>query len=207
MGEKRQVENTGIKMNGLEKTKKFEFNNKQDKSEVMRMKFHKQNEMQEALIEVRKWKISQTKLYKYLGDYYDDIGSNETKIGNQNEKSKYMANYVRRVGNYDNVGHADVQIRLLLVDTVVKMTLLSQMETWCSITPKEETFITSKHHDVLCTVFGLKQSTMALWHNSIIAETGIWPYTDIITYKKLMFLHHLIHSEPRRICRQIVVIQ
>ena len=48
---------------------------------------------------------------------------------------------------------------------------------------------------------------MALWHNSIIAETGIWPYTDIITYKKLMFLHHLIHSEPGRICRQIVVIQ
>ena len=28
-----------------------------------------------------------------------------------------------------------------------------------------------------------------------------------LTYKKLMFLHHLIHSEPGRISRQIVVIQ
>ena len=170
----------------------------------MAMNFNKQNEIQEPLVEVRKGKISKTKLYKYLGDHYDDKGSNKTKISKKMCQSKYMASYVRRVGSYDNVGHADVQTRLLLVDSVVKMTLLSQTETWCSITPKEETNITSKHHEVLCTVFGLKQSTP---YYGIIAETGIWPYKDVITYKKLMFLHHLIHSEPGRVCRQIVVIQ
>ena len=83
---------------------------------------------------MRKGKISKTKLYKYLGDYYDDKGSNETKISKKMSQSKYMASYVRRVGSYDNVGHADIQTRLLLVDSVVKMTLLSQTETWCSIT-------------------------------------------------------------------------
>ena len=204
MGEKRQVENTGIKMNGLEKTKKFEFNNKQDKTEVMAMKFNKHRDIQEAMIEVRKGKISQTKMYKYVGDYYDEKGSNEAKISKKMEKSKYMACYVRRMGSYENVGQADIQTRLLLVETVVKMTLLSQVETWCSITPKEETTIISKHHEVLCTVLGMKRSTP---YYGIIAETGIWPYTDVITYKKLMFLHHLIHSEAGRISRQIVVEQ
>ena len=204
MGEKRQVENTGIKMNGLEKTKKFEFNNKTDKTEVMGMNFDKQTEIQEPIIEVRKGKVNTTKLYKYVGDYYDESGTNDVKIQKKMENTKYMAHSVKRMGSFDNVGDADVRTRMMLMDVVVKPTLLSKVETWCSITPKEETKITSKHHEVLCTVFGLKRSTP---YYGIIAETGIWPYVDVVTYKKLMFLHHLLHSEEGRISRQIVVLQ
>ena len=53
-------------MNGLEKTKKFEFNNKEDKTEVMAMKFNKQTEVEEAMIEVRKGKVKNTDLHKYV---------------------------------------------------------------------------------------------------------------------------------------------
>ena len=42
------------------KTKEFEFNNKKDKTEVMGMNFDKHNEIQEALIEVRKGKTKQS---------------------------------------------------------------------------------------------------------------------------------------------------
>ena len=108
------------------------------------------------------------------------------------------------MGSFDNVGNADIMTRLLLLEMVVKPTLLSKVETWCSITPTEETRITSKHHEVLCNALGLKISTP---YYGIIAETGMWPYTEVITYKKLMFLHHLVHSEKGRISRQIVVLQ
>ena len=204
MGGKRQIENTGIKMNGLEKTKKFEFNNKEDKTEVMAMKFNKQTEVEEAIIEVRKGKVKNTDLYKYVGDHYDRSGTNEIKIVKKMQKSKYMAHSVRRMGSYINVGDADMKTRLMLLESVVKLTLLSNVETWCMISTKEESSITTKHHEILCTVLGLKRSTP---YYGIIGETGIWPYIHVITYKKLMFLHHLVHSEDRRVSKRIVLVQ
>ena len=54
----------------------------------MGMNFDKHNEIQEAIIEVRKGKISKTKLYKHVGYYYDEKGSNGTKINKKMEKSK-----------------------------------------------------------------------------------------------------------------------
>ena len=43
--------------------------------------------------------------------------------------------------------------------------------------------------------------------NGILGETGIWPYKYVIKYKKLMFLHHLVHSGEDRIAKQIVLRQ
>ena len=168
------------------------------------MKFSKRNEIEEAHVEVRKGKVERTNQYKYVGDHYDEKGTNEVKITKKMEKSKYMAYSVRRMGSYENVGYADMQTRMLLLEAIVKLTLLANVETWCSITPKEETMITTRHHEILCTVFGLKRSTP---YYGIIGETGIWPYTYVVIYKKLMFLHHLVHSEAERISRQIVIVQ
>ena len=41
----------------------------------------------------------------------------------------------------------------------------------------------------------------------MIAETGCWPYSFVVIYKRLMFFHHLIHSKEDRIARKIVVNQ
>ena len=75
MGGKKEVENVGDKMKGLEKTKKFQFNNKEDKTEVLAMKFSKK-EVEEVKIEVRKGKVGRTRSYKYLGDHYNEKGCN-----------------------------------------------------------------------------------------------------------------------------------
>ena len=61
----------GEKMKGLEKTKKFQFNNKTDKTEVLAIRFDKKLETENIEIEVRKGKIGQTDTYKYLGDHYN----------------------------------------------------------------------------------------------------------------------------------------
>ena len=67
-------------------------------------------------------------------------------------------------GAYTAVGRADMSVQLLLLDTVIKQTLLANTETWCDITPKEEAMITSKHHSVLCIIFGQRTST-PYWGN------------------------------------------
>ena len=115
-----------------------------------------------------------------------------------------MAHEERRMGNGESVGNADVSVRFLLLETIVKPSLLANVETWSNISKKEEKMITKAHYEVLRIVFEQKRNTPYL---GIIAETGIWPYTYVIIYKKLMYLHHLIYSDHRRISRKLVINQ
>ena len=116
-------------MSGLEATKKFEFNNKKNKTEQMIMNFSKK-EAKEAMIEVRKGVIGVTEIYKYLGDYHDKTGTNEIK---KMEKAKHIACNVKRMGSWDSVGDADMQVRMMLLESIVKPTLLDNVETWCVV--------------------------------------------------------------------------
>ena len=138
MGGKKEIEHVGEKMKGLETLKKFQFNNKKDKTEILAMRFNKKEEVEEVEIEVRKEKIERTKRYKYLGDHYDESGSNVTKIDKKMEKSKYMAYEVKRMGSTKKVGAAATRVRLMLMESIIKPTLLANTETWCKVGKKEE---------------------------------------------------------------------
>ena len=113
------------------------------------------------------------------------------KVRKKMEKGKFMAHETKRRGSYTAVGRANMAVQLLLLEVTIKPTLLSNTETWCNITRKEESMITSHHHEILCIIFGVPKSTP---YYGIVGETGIWPYKNVILYKKLMFLHHIIHS-------------
>ena len=68
MGSKSRIENVGRKMAGLETTKKFVFNNEEDKTEYMVIKNSKEKQ-EKAEIVVRKGEIGETVEYKCLGDF------------------------------------------------------------------------------------------------------------------------------------------
>ena len=203
MGSRKRIENVGGKMAGLEVTKKFVFNNEMDKTEYMIMENSKEGK-EEVKIKVRKGEIGETEKYKCLGDYYDKKSDNEIKITKKMEKAKFMAYETKRKGAYSQVGRANMSVQLLLLETTLKPTLLSNTETWCNITKKEESQITSHHHKILCVIFGVPKSTP---YYGIVGETAIWPYKYVILYKKLMFLHHLIHSNDERLAKRIVMRQ
>ena len=204
MGGKKQVENIGDKMRGLETTKKFQFNNDHDKTEVLSMKFSKKQQLEEIEIEVRKGKIERTESYKYLGDHYDETGSNAFKIEKRMEKSKYMAYEVKRMGSPKRVGQAAAEVRLFLSEMIVKPTLLSNVETWCKV-GKVEDDLWRKHQYQIIRVLMEQRVGTPYW--GIIAETGTWPYPYIVKYKMLMFAHNLINSDEKRIARTILIQQ
>ena len=64
--------------------------------------------------------------------------------------------------------------------------------------------INQNHYKVLKIVFEQKEHTP---YYGILADTGYWPYSYIIIYKRMMYFHHLIHSDERRITRRILVNQ
>ena len=203
MGSKKRIEDMGEKMAGLERTKKYQVNNEKGKTEYMVIKNNKK-EKEEVRIEVRKGKIGNTEVYKCLGDHYDVTGNNETKIKKKMEKVPFMAYEIKRKGASSKVGHADMSVQHLLLETTAKPTLLANTETWCNITANEENLITSHHHQLLCIIFNQPRNTP---YYGILGETGIWPYKEVIIYKKLMFLHHITHSPEERIAKKIVLKQ
>ena len=203
MGGKKEVENVGDKMKGLEKTKKFQFNNKEDKTEVLAMKFSKK-EVEEVKIEVRKGKVGRTRSYKYLGDHYNEKGCNIHKIRKRMVKAKYMACEVKRMGSTKRVGKAATMVRLMLMEVVIKPTLLANTETWCKVGEKEANEWKKWQYMVLRVLMEQKKGT-PYW--GIIAETGSWPYKYIVMYKMFMFVHNLVNSDESRIARKILMEQ
>ena len=164
----------------------------------------KKKESARPEITVKKGKIGYTDSYKYVGDQYDKTGKNMSKIVKKTEKAKYIAEEVKRQGSYVRVGSADTSVRILLLDTVVKPTLLSNTETWININKEEMEKVNQVHYMVLKKVFEQRENTP---YYGILMETGYWPYSYVIIYKRLMLYHNLIHSEERRVARKIVINQ
>ena len=73
-------------------------------------------------------KIGYTNKYKCLGD--DQTGRNISKIEKKMEKIKYITGEVRRYGSYREVGKADTQARIFLMETLIEQALLFNTETW-----------------------------------------------------------------------------
>ena len=196
MGNLKVIEGMEAKMQFLEETKRFTFNNDSGKTEIMKMELgKKRKESARPEITVKKGKIGYTDSYKYVGDQYDKTGKNMSKIVKKTEKAKYIAEEVKRQGSYVRVGSADTSVRILLLDTVVKPTLLSNTETWINVNKEEMEKVNQVHYMVLKKVFEQRENTP---YYGILMETGYWPYSYVIIYKRLMLYHNLIHSEERK---------
>ena len=207
IGHAEVIESMEPKMKHLEKTKKYIFNNEKGKSEIMKIeprKLTKRSENKNPIVTVKKGVIGNTERYKYMGDMYDKTGTNLPKIEKKMEKSSFIASEVCRMGNYAEVGAADTSVRELLMETVVKPSLLFNTETWINITKEELRRIDKQHYMILKRIFEQKEHVP---YYGILAETGYWPFSYVIVYKRLMFFHHLIHSEERRIARRITINQ
>ena len=206
MGTGEMIEGIEPKMKFLEETKKFAFNNEQGKTEIMEMNLGQKNatEKQKPVIHVKKGVVGYTEKYKCLGDLYDRTGKNMSKIEKKMEKKKFIAAEVKRHGSYTNVGKADTSVRMLMMESLVKPTLLFNTETWINISDAEMKKINQGHYEVLRKVFEQKVSTP---YYGILSETGYWPYSYVVIYKRLMYFHHLIHSDERRITRRMVINQ
>ena len=156
------------------------------------------------MIRVAKGEIGYTETYKLLGDQYDKTGKNGSKIKKKMEKASYIAAEVKRQSSHEMVGNSDTSVRLLLLETVVIPTLLFNTETWVNVTKEEMNSINKGHYEVMRKAFEQGESTP---YYGILMETGSWPYSYVVIYKRLMYFHHILHSDERRIIRQILLNQ
>ena len=200
MGDAESMKDMEIKMQVLEMTKKFTFNNKEGKTNYMIIKNNKKQE-NEIKMEVKTGIIKITERYKYLGDIYTSDGKNTEKVKGRTEKIEFMAAEVKMQGSYERVGKGDTQVRKLLIETTIIPSILANTETWTQITENDMKMIDNKQYQMLKIVYEQPQGT-PYW--GIINETGLWPFSYIIKYKQLMWYHALIHSEEKRVAKKIL---
>ena len=170
---------------------------------MMEMNFCKKKTRPERpALRVTRGEIGYTETYKLLGDQYDQTGRNSSKIKKKMETTSYIAAEVKRQSSYELDGKADTCVRLLLMETVVIPTLLFNTETWVNVTNEEMNNINKGHYHVLRKVFEQKEHTP---YYGILMEIGSWPYSYVVIYKRLMYFHHIIHSDKRRTIRKILI--
>ena len=206
LGSKEMIEALEPKMKFLEETKKYIYNNEKGKTEIMKLQLKKKSNTDDEnpIVNVNKGKIEYTKEYKCLGDMYDTTGRNTSKIEKKMEKVGFISAEVKRRGSYKMVGCADGSVRMLMLEALVKPTLLANTETWVNLTCAETEKINQGHYQVLRKVFEQKEGTP---YYAILCETGYWPYSYQIIYKRLMYFHQLIHSNEERVARKMVINQ
>ena len=201
-GSVQMIKEMNIKMKTLERTKKFKYNNAKGKTEWMLIQNRKRkNEGSEIELEVKAGKIGKTTEYKYLGDKYNEKGSNISKIEHKGKEIEGMVRDIIRESTSKIIGSSSLQVRLMLMNVIATPTLLSNTETWFNINKTEEKMITIQHHKVLTRCLQLPRSTP---YYGIISEMNILPYVDIIWYRKFMWLYRLVNSDDERLAKRIL---
>ena len=88
-GDYEKMQRIQPKLQHLEETKKFTFNNDKGKTEIMKFLLNNSNTQPEMpTLRVKKGDIGYTKSYKCLGDMYDQTGKNLSKIKKKFEKKR-----------------------------------------------------------------------------------------------------------------------
>ena len=130
MGNIKTIEEMNWRMNTLEVTKKYKYNNKVGKTEWMVIRNDgKKTNMSEPNLEVKGGKIGRAYKYKYHGDMYNDTGTNESKIEHKENKIQLMINDVKAQSNQKKVGRAALPVRLMLIEAIITLTILSSTST------------------------------------------------------------------------------
>ena len=203
LGQADAIEEMIWKMKTLESTKKCQYNTKTGKTEWMVIKNSRKKE-EELDLKVASGKIGRAKQYKYVGDMYNEKGTNVSKIEFKEEKLQLMINQVKNESSEREIGKAAMTVRLMLIEVVITPTVLSSTETWHIITKQEQQQLTKIHHQILTKTLLLPNSTPYM---GIISELNIIPFIDCVWYKKFMWYHQLLNSKEERHATKVLRIQ
>ena len=121
----------------MELLRKFTFNNKPDKTSYMIITPNKRPVNEKVKTKLKWGEIQHVKEYKYLGEWYNEKGNNQTKINKKNEKINFLINQIKTYRSIYKVGDLAIEIRFKIYKTVIIPTLFHNVETWSNITKKE----------------------------------------------------------------------
>ena len=151
----------------LESCRYFEENKKckfsAEKSQIMKVRPSRSKrdkvDAEEKVLKIEKGEVKKTEIYKYLGDYITEEGNKLTCIEKRTEKTNFMMRNVMSWGAERITGKMAMQVRFLLLETIVIPSLLYNIETWGALSMNEITLLEKKQKQMLATILGQRGST------------------------------------------------
>ena len=111
---------------------------------------------------------------------------------------------MKAIGSIGRVGRLEMSVRLKFCETVILPSILYNIETVVHLTPKEVKGLESLQADNLSRVLGIPRNTSYM---GMLMETWFLTMQSRVEYKKLMLIHNILHSDEKRIIKQIVRIE
>ena len=193
---KKAVEN----LKSMEKYKGYTFNVGKEKTAILIVDKKKKVDYNLDLY-VKKGKIESTNQYKYLGMWYNNKGDHSTSINKRKEKIDIYIKQIKIYGNENLLGRYAMITRINIYKTVVRPTMVHNVESWNTITRNELNELEKMQANILKRICKQKITTS---YEGLLAELGIWSIETVIEYKKVMLLHNILNSDNNRSIKEII---
>ena len=200
-GNHEMVRNVVRNASEMEQKKKFTFNI--DKSNYLVLKTGNDEE-KEVTEKVKMGYLKKVKEYKYLGTWMNEKYDCSTHISKINEKVSSIIVTIKSFANGGVIGNYSVEARLHLFNTVVINFITYNIEAWTQMKKCEVDGFEKIQGRVLRSLLEVPISTPYL---GILMETGVWPITYVIDYKKIVLLHQIMNSNDGRLLKRIILEQ
>ena len=161
--------------------------------------------LQEPLqTELKRGKLSRKPQMLYVGTWINEKGSYEINIQMSKGTIEMLINKVTAMTLESDIGVFSTMMKLELYEKVICTSLHDNIAAWPSFSLEEIRKLEKRQGQILRRLLRLPKSTS---YHGILYETGIWPVTDKIVYKKLMLLHNIVKSSKDRLIKLIVMQQ
>ena len=197
-GSKNMIEKIGRNLRQMEETKKFTFNLDKSKYLVINTGTEKE-EMPE--IELVNGKMEKTNEYEFLGNYIDEKGNMERQLVEVERKMYGIVKSIKQLGAEEKLGRLSTEATLLMYEKTVIPSLNYNLECWSNVRQKDWDHLERIQAMALKSLLNLPQST-PYW--GILKETAIWPMREVVEYQKMMLYHQLMHSDNKRVAKQVI---
>ena len=160
--------------------------------------------IQELETQVKRGKIRRTQKYKYVGNWYNEKYNHETSIKAKANKAQGIISQIKYYGDSYKVGNMVYQVRMQIFESTVVQTIYHNVETWSKITKKEIEQLERMQKDILTEMMELPKSTP---YFGLLSELGIWPFEQLLSYKRIMLLHQILRSNDNRFLKEVIIDQ
>ena len=197
-GNKNTIENIGRNLRQMEETKKFTFNLDKSKYLVINTGTGKE-EVPE--IELLNGKMEKGKEYEFLGNYIDEKGTVERQLDEVERKMYGIVKGIKQIGAEDKLGKLSTEARILMYEKTAIPSMTYNMECWSNLRQRDWDHLERIQAAAIKSILHIPKST-PYW--GILMETAIWPMKQRVEYQKMMLYHQLMHSDDKRVAKQVV---
>ena len=176
-------------------TKKLQFNYKK----CVNMHVGKNKDGCESL-KVHEKQMLETAEQKYLGDIVSSSGSNNANIKERCNIGYSAISQIKSLMNEISVGKFNIQIGLILRNSIFLSKMLLNSEVWCNLTKYQIEELEKVDRMLIRHILNAHSKTSIEW---LYADTGILNIKSLIQIRRLMYLWHILSRDKTELIRRV----